>query len=107
DQAGAPVRAVGADESELAASVAVQHEVLSQNPHLLGRMARQLRRGSDRVPIAAEQPPHRRLGPDLRQSLVVLLRQHKNLSAKVQYRSSVSASRVSLFEIISPRRPTG
>src|SRR5262249_57361485 len=79
DQSSAPMRAVGADEAELAAAVAVEHEFLAQDSHLLGRMAIQLRRRSDWIPIAAEQPPHRRLRADSSESFVVLLRKHKGL----------------------------
>ena len=76
DKVGAPVRAVGIDQSESSLAVFEQNEFFAENFYKLGRMARQFRHRRDRVPIAPQQFSHRRARFDLCQPLVVFLANH-------------------------------
>ena len=68
----AAVGAEAVDESERAGLVAVQHEVLAEEPHGLRGLLHQLAGRGDGVPVASHQLAHRRAGADLGQAFVLV-----------------------------------
>jgi hypothetical protein len=68
---GAPVRAVAIDQPEGTGEIAIQHEVLAEEPHGLDRVAIELAHGGDRHPIASQQFAHRRPAPDAGETFVL------------------------------------
>ena len=72
----APVGAETFDEAEGSGPVAVEDEVLAEQPDGFRGAVVEFGGGGDRVPVAAHQLAHRRSGADLRQLLVLLYAQH-------------------------------
>ena len=72
----APVRAGAVDQAVVSAHVAVEHEVLAQQPDRAARIGVKLGRRADRMPVASQQVAHRRAGADLGDDLVLLCAQH-------------------------------
>ena len=60
------MRAALTDEAQIAAAVAVEHEILAEDPHRRHRVLGQLRFRIDRVPVTAQQLAARSAGPDAR-----------------------------------------
>ena len=60
----AAMGAIAFDQAVVAAAVAVQHQVLAEELDGLGGLFEQLLGGGDGVPVAAQQLPHGRAGPD-------------------------------------------
>src|SRR6185312_16973004 len=75
-QRRAAMRAELADQSEAAAPVFEQHEVLAQKADAFRPAVAHLGLGDDRQPIAPEQIAHRRPRPDARQTVVLFRFEH-------------------------------
>ena len=78
---GLAVRARRLNEAKLSLGVAVEHEVLAEEAHLLGGIVGvDLGAGGDGVPVAPEELAHRRAGANLGQSLVLCCAEHSGAS---------------------------
>ena len=75
-QIGAPVRALPVDQPEAAAAVAVEHQILAEQPHRLDGGLVELGDAGDRHPVAPQVVAHRRARPHLREQPVVFSAQH-------------------------------
>src|SRR5205823_787536 len=76
EQRSASVGAVVLDEPDVPTLVLEEHQVLAQHADKLRRiLVRQLLGDGDRMPVAPQQLTRRRAGADLRQHLVLFLRQ--------------------------------
>jgi hypothetical protein len=71
------MRARLGDQAELSAAIFEEHEVFTEQPHPLRPPRFHLGHCADRLPVAAEQPPHRRGALDARQQVVFGGRQHQ------------------------------
>jgi hypothetical protein len=78
---GAAVRAMAVDQSEPAARILVEHEILAHQADRLDRNLVELTGAADRHPVAAQQVAHRRARPDAREQLVLGGRQQSFTSA--------------------------
>ncbi|HEX3866393.1 MAG TPA: ABC transporter substrate-binding protein, partial [Gemmatimonadaceae bacterium] len=71
------VRTTLPDETEIAAAVAVEHEVFAEDAHVGDRVLGQQRFGIDGVPVAAHEFAAGRSGADARERFVLGLGQHR------------------------------
>src|SRR6185503_20764494 len=74
---GAAVCAVPVDEAERSATVAVKNEVLAEQPDRANVGPIHLNGAADRMPVTAQQRPHRRVTLNLCQQLVFGFAQHR------------------------------
>src|SRR5581483_7084919 len=72
----APVRAALCDEAELPGLVAVEHEVLAEEPHRADRILVEVSGRCDGVPVPAQEGADWRTRSDARKPLVLFLCQH-------------------------------
>src|SRR6202035_5865226 len=80
-QVGAPMRTLPVDEPERAAAVAIENQVLAEQPHRLDGDLVEFGGAADRHPVAPQVVAHRRAGTDLREQPVVFSAQHSSLPA--------------------------
>ena len=83
---GAAVRTMAVDQAVTAGPIAVEHEVLAQEPHRLDRMVVKLAGAADRLPVAAQQFAHRGAGSDPGQHVVACSGEHDSTSVAIAAR---------------------
>ena len=96
------MQAAVADQTQIAAAVAVKNQVLTQQPHLLRRLLVQLGGRGDGHPVAAQQLAHRRAGANLGQSGVFSFGQHASsvvLSFREAKRRGIRATKVRISRL--------
>src|SRR6476646_4840847 len=75
---GAAMRAALGHEPHVTEVISIQSEVLTEQADLLNWLSVELEHGRDRMPVTAQQVPHRGPRADLRQALVCFLCKHRS-----------------------------